>query len=484
MGKSHSESGRLIVVSNRGPYRFKAHARGVRAESTVGGLVSALDPLLRSTGGTWVAWDDTFHEKDLLGPRVRVPLDHPSYFFSRVHLTKEEIELYYHGFSNRALWPLCHYFLGRCDFEPREYECYREVNARFAKAARAETRAGDTLFIQDYHLALVPSLLRRMGTTGRIALFWHIPFPAWDTFRVLPWRSEIVEGMLGADLIGFHVRSYVHHFVTSAEMLFGAKWNEATETLEVGEHRVRVKACPLGIEFDEFDRLARHPDTVAKAQQIREAIGTPIVALGVDRMDYSKGIPERLHGIERFMERYPQYRRRFSFIQIAVPSRTEVPEYRKIGRAVDETVGRVNGRFAEAGWAPITYLCRSLPRRQLAAYYLAADIALITPLRDGLNLIAKEYAACKTQEDGSIILSEFAGAAEEMEDVFLVNPYNMDDVAEKIHRAAEIPTEERRMRMRRLRHLAATRDLTWWREEFLGEFLREGRSKRGNEDER
>jgi alpha,alpha-trehalose-phosphate synthase [UDP-forming] len=471
MAAIQADSGRLIVVSNRGPYRFRVHGQRLRAEHTVGGLVSALDPLLRSTGGTWIAWDEGFTEGDRLGERVRVPLDDPAYLFSRIQLTKDDVQGYYHGFSNRTLWPLCHYFLGRCEFERDDYERYREVNSRFAEVAHAEARPGDTVFIQDYHLALVPSLLRRMRTPAHIALFWHIPFPSWDTFRALPWRSEIIEGMLGADEIGFHVRSYVRHFVTCATLLHGAKWNEAAETLEIDGRRIRVRACPLGIEFGEFDRIVRQPATIARARQIRAAIATPIVALGVDRMDYSKGIRERLHGIERFMERYPEYHRRFAFIQIAVPSRTEVSEYRKIGRAVDETVGRVNGRFAEAGWAPISYFCRSLPRQQLAAYYLAADIALVTPLRDGLNLIAKEYAACKPDEDGTLILSEFAGAAEEMEGVLIVNPYNVDDVAEKLHRALEMPSEERRARMARLRHLASSRDIAWWRDEFLGDFL-------------
>jgi trehalose 6-phosphate synthase len=465
------KNGRLIVVSNRGPYRFKRNPRGFRAERTMGGLVSALDPVLRATGGTWIAWDDDFHENDSLGPRVRVPLDRPGYIFSRLKLSDSDVRLYYQGFSNRCLWPLCHYFLGRCEFDLQAFERYRAVNERFAEAANAEANPGDTIFVQDYHLALVPAMLRRMNTKARIALFWHIPFPPWDIFRALPWRDEIIEGMLGADLLGFHTQSYVRHFAGCADHLVGAKHDESTETMRVEDRRLRVRACPLGIEFAEFDRIARLPTTQEKARRIREGLGTEIVAVGADRIDYSKGIRERLLGVERFLERHSEYRKRFAFIQIAVPSRTEVPEYRKIGRMIDETVGRVNGRFAEEAWSPIHYFCRAAARQELVAYYLAADIALVTPLRDGLNLIAKEYAASKPDENGVLILSEFAGAAEEMEDMLLVNPYDVDDVADKLLAATQISPDERRRRMRKLRDLAATHDLIWWRDEFLGDLL-------------
>jgi trehalose 6-phosphate synthase len=440
----------------------------------VGGLVSALDPLLRQTGGTWVAWDDGFREGDPLGSRVRVPLDAPEYVFRRLRLTEQDLKLFYQGFSNRTLWPLCHYFLGRCEFVDRHFERYQEVNVRFAEAVGEEARPGDTIFVQDYHLALVPTEIRRLGMRVRIAFFWHIPFPPWDVFRILPWREEILKGMLDADLIGFHTRSYVRHFAGCAVRLFGAKWDEAAETLHVGDRSIRVRACPLGIEYEEFERLALLPQTRDRARGIRKALDTPIIILGADRVDYSKGIIERLAGVERFLELYPEYRRRISFIQIAVPSRAEVPEYKTIIRAIDETVGRINGRFAEEGWAPIHYYARAFPRQHLAAYYLASDIALLTPLRDGLNLISKEYAACKPGEDGTLILSEFAGASDELEDALLVNPYDVDDVAKKLKIAAEMPAEERRRHMRRLRDHTATHDIGWWRNEFLGEFLRTG----------
>ncbi len=479
MREAIAAGGRLVVVSNRGPFRFKKSTRGVQAEKTVGGLVSALDPLLRQTGGTWVAWDDQFRENDPLGSKVRVPLEKPEYVFSRLRLTDQDIKLFYHGFSNRTLWPLCHYFLSRCEFEKRDFERYREVNVRFAEAAHEEGRPGDTIFVQDYHLALVPSELRRLGTRSRIAFFWHIPFPSYDVFRVLPWREELIKGMLDADLIGFHTRSYVRHFASCAVRIFGAKWDESAETLRLGDRNVRLRACPLGIEFDEFERLALAPESRERARGIRKALDTPIMILGADRVDYSKGIIERLAGVEHFLNLYPEYRRRISFIQIAVPSREEVPEYRTIIRAIDETVGRINGRLAEEGWAPIHYYARAFPRRQLAAYYLAADIALLTPLRDGLNLIAKEYVACKPAEDGTLILSEFAGAAEEMEDALLVNPFDVDDVARKLKIAAEMHAEERRRHMRRLRDHVASHDITWWRNEFLGEFLMGRRLPRG-----
>lgn len=471
MAGTSRKTGRIIVVSNRGPFRFRKITEGFRSDRTIGGLVSALDPLLRRTGGTWVAWDDEFRKGDALGSRVKVPLQQPKYVFKRLQLSERDVKLFYQGFSNRALWPLSHYFLDRCEFDIDQFEHYRKVNDLFANAANEESEEGDTIFVQDYHLSLVPSTLRRLGTKARIAFFWHIPFPPWDVFRILPWRERIMRGLLDADLIGFHTRSYVRHFATSAAKLFGAKWDESTETLYVGDRSLRVRACPLGIEFDEYERLALLPETQKRAATIRRKLGTPIIILGADRVDYSKGILERMAGIQRFLELYPQYRGEISFVQIAVPSRTEVPEYRTIMRAIDETVGRINGRFSEEGWTPIHYYSRAFPRQRLAAYYLSADIALLTPLRDGLNLIAKEYVACKPDGNGTLILSEFAGAAEEMEDALIVNPYNVDEVAQKLKIAAEMSSEERRRRMHLLREHASAHDINWWRDEFLGEFL-------------
>jgi len=475
MSIAMSGEGRLIVVSSRGPYRFKRHARGVRAERTVGGLVSALDPVLRRTNGIWVAWDDGYLPGESLGEHVRVPPDRPQYLFARLFLSDEEVRDFYHGFSNRGLWPLCHYFLGRCEFDLAEFERYRAVNARFAQTAAREAKPGDTIFVQDYQLALVPALLRGMSTGARIAIFWHIPFPPLDTYRALPWREEILEGILGADVVGFHTRSYVRHFAACAEQLLGARWDEPAGTLHLGDRRIRLRWCPLGIDFAEFDRIARMPSTCEKARRIREGLGTQIVAIGADRIDYSKGIRERLLGVGHFLDRHPEFRKRFAFVQVAAPSRTEVQEYRKIGRSIDETVGRVNGRYAEEAWSPITYFCRALPRNELVAYYVAADIALVTPLRDGLNLIAKEYVASRPDGDGALILSEFAGAAEEMQDALLVNPYDVDDVADKIYQAIQLSEEDRRRRMGRLRDLTASRDVAWWQKEFLGDLLGDAR---------
>lgn len=468
MESAERQGGRLIVVSNRGPFRFKKVTEGFRSDRTIGGLVSALDPLLRQTGGTWVAWDDEFRKGDPLGSRVKVPLSKPEYTFRRLHLTKRDVRLFYQGFSNRTLWPLCHYFMDRCEFQADQFEHYRKVNEIFAEATNAEARKGDTIFVQDYHLALVPSELKRLGTRANIAFFWHIPFPPWDVFRILPWRERILGGLLDADLIGFHTQGYVRHFATCANKLFGAKWDESTETLHLAGRSIRVRACPLGIEFNEYEKIALQPETRKRAESIRKHLGTPIIILGADRVDYSKGILERLEGIQRFLELYPRYRRKFSFVQIAVPSRTEVPEYKSIMRAIDETVGRINGRYAEEGWTPIHYYSRAFPRPRLVAHYLAADIALLTPLRDGLNLIAKEYAACKPDDNGTLILSEFAGASDEMEEALIVNPYNVDEVAKKLKIAVEMPADERKRRMHRLREQTASHDIGWWRDDLLG----------------
>ncbi|GBC81094.1 Trehalose-6-phosphate synthase [bacterium HR10] len=458
---------RLLVVSNRSPYSFRHIGRRWRPERAIGGLVAAVEPVLHRLGGLWIAWGD----RPVAGSeKMPAPPDDPRYQIKFVPLSSEEVDGYYFGFANDALWPLCHYFLGKCNFSREHWQSYRNVNRKFAAATLEELAAGDIVWVHDYHLALVPQYIREREPSAKIAYFWHIPFPGVDLFRALPWRREILWGLLNSDFVGFHTETYVRNFLDCVEELAKIPVDREQGRVIVDGRRVKVRAVPLGVDVGYCQRLANSPDMQAKARAIRQALRSEIIALGVERLDYTKGILERIWAVERLLEAHPELKRKFSLIQIAAPSRTKVPEYGRLKRLVDETIGRINGRFAELDWVPIVYFSKSVPRPELTAYYQAADIALVIPLRDGMNLVAKEYVASRTDCDGVVILSELAGVAEEFDEAVLVNPFDIDQVAEAIRQAIDLDVEEKRRRMQRLREKVERRDLTWWLEQMLYEF--------------
>jgi trehalose 6-phosphate synthase len=457
---------RLLVVSNRSPYSFRQIGRRSKPERAVGGLVAAVEPALCRLGGLWIGWGD----RPGGGPEtMAAPPDDPKYQIKFVVLSDEEINQYYFGFANGVLWPLCHYFLGKCNFSREHWQTYVNVNRKFATATLQEITTGDVVWMHDYHLALAPQFVREQCPSARIAHFWHIPFPSVDLFRALPWRSEMLRGLLNSDLVGFHTETYARNFFDCVESLLNASVDRENGLVGFDGRWVKVCAFPLGIDFAQCQQWANSPDMQAKADVIRRTLKSEIVALGVERLDYTKGILERMWAVERLLETHPELKGRFSLIQIAAPSRTKVPEYGKLKRLVDETIGRINGRFAELDWTPIVYFSKSVPRPELTAYYQAADIALVIPLRDGMNLVAKEYVASRTDHDGVIILSEFAGVAEEFDEAILVNPFDIEQVAEAIKQAIDLDAEEKRRRMKRLREKVKSRDLTWWLQQVLRE---------------
>lgn len=461
--------GRLILVSNRAPYVFSESAAGEEMVRSVGGLVAALEPLMEANGGVWVAWGGRRASTPPARSRRRKVISAESgshYVLRETVLTEEELRCYYYGFANSALWPLCHYFVGRCQFEQEHWNNYVRVNAKFAASAQAELRQGDLIWIHDYHLALVPEFLRRTHPDLRIAFFWHIPFPQVDVLAVLPWAREILSGLLGSDVLGFHLREYGENFLTCAEKLLGAEVDREKLLVSWRGRTVRVQAAPIGVDYQAFQRLARRPRVQARAAEIRRRLGTPLVALSADRLDYTKGILERILALEILLERYPEYRGRLTFVQVAAPSRTALPEYQKMRRQIEEAVGRVNGRFGSEEYTPVRYYYRSLGREELVSYYQAADVAVITPLRDGLNLVAKEYVAARLDDEGVLVLSRFAGAASQLSEAILVNPYNPLETAEKWAEACALPLEERRARMAALRENVRRYDLQWWLKEF------------------
>ena len=450
----------LVVVSNRLPFIAERGAHGIQFTRSSGGLVAALDPVLSARGGVWIGWPGLEQEPgepdDALvpppGPRIR---------YRPVALTAREITAYYGGFSNRTLWPLCHYSIGRTRIDARTWTAYERVNQRFARVVADESTDDDQVWIHDYQLARVPHYLRRIAPRRRSAFFLHIPFPAYDVFRILPWCRQVLRGMLSADLVGLHVGAYVQHLLTCAERLLGCDVDRAAETVHFEGREVTVQAHPIGIDSAHVEGLARLAGPRTRGPD------DPAQVIGVDRLDYTKGIPQRFLAVERFLERHPEFQGRFVFTQLLVPSREQVREYRDLKRELDEIVGRVNGRFSDTGWSPIRYLVRSLSPAELGALYRHADVALVTPLRDGMNLVAKEYVAAQVDDPGVLVLSELAGAAEELQEALLVNPYDVDAVAEALHRSLTMAPDERDARMTALRDRVRENSVEVWVTRFL-----------------
>jgi trehalose 6-phosphate synthase/phosphatase len=457
-------SGRLLIVSNRLPITARRTSEGLALSPASGGLATGMRPFHEASQGLWIGWPGdvssfTASEREqldaMLQQRGIVP----------VHLSKEQIERYYHGFSNRVLWPLFHYLIDRMPIHAGGWESYCEVNARFADIVASVYRPGDLVWVHDYQLLLLPALLRERIPTARIGFFLHIPFPSADVFRILPWRREVLDGMLGADLIGFHVSGYMRHFVDAVQQVVGG--GAGADHIRVGDHEIGVGAFPMGVEADQFAELASDDTVRAEADAIRrDAAGRQIV-LGIDRLDYTKGIPRRLEAIERLLTARPELKDQMRYIQVAVPSRGEVDSYQRFKRLVEETIGRINGTCSTLRSTPIHYVYQSVSMPQLVALYAAADVMLVTALRDGMNLVAKEYVASRVNDDGVLVLSEFAGAASELAGAVIINPYDVDAVAERLNDALEMPAHERGTRMQALRRRVHEYDVHRWATDFL-----------------
>jgi trehalose 6-phosphate synthase/phosphatase len=443
---------RLLVVSNRLPFTVFRERGRLRIERSTGGLVAALEPALRRRGGAWLGWSGGGLPPEAAG-------DGLSFRIIGVSLTRREVQGYYHGFSNRALWPLLHSFPTRMTLDPEDWRVYEEVNRRFAKLAAAAAGPEDLVWIHDYHLMRVAPSLRRLGHQARIAFFLHVPFPPADLFRVLPWDRELLRGLLACDLVGFHCARYASNFLDCAEQILGSRVDRERGQVEHGQHTVLVAAFPLGIDYELFARRARDaPEGRAQSERI---------VLGVDRLDYTKGLPEKIRAFERLLELHPEHRERIVLLQIAEPSRGAVAEYRRAKRELDELVGRVNGRFGTSRWTPVRYLYRHFDPEELAQLYRDAEVALVTPLRDGMNLVAKEYVACQVGEPGVLVLSELAGAADSMHEAIRVNPYHCDALAESLHQALVMDPAERTARMRALQRRERRGDVHAWLDALL-----------------
>ena len=462
---------RLIAVSNRLPIVVQEEDGRWQLAAGAGGLVTALSPVLKQHQGLWIGWpgcDEGAPLEDL----VKQFTEEQGYGLGTVPLTREEVEDYYEGFSNATLWPLFHDLLGLCQFNPQHWQAYVEVNRRFAEVTAGMIADEDLVWVQDYQLMLMGGRLRELEVKNPLAFFLHIPFPSPDLFRRLPWKMQILRGLLEFDLVGFQTLRDRRNFVACArELIPGLEVvsGRRTTRLRFGGRELRVGHFPISIDFNEFNNLSRSREVADAAWYLHEKLAGRQLVLGIDRLDYTKGIPERFLAFERVLERYPELHGNISLLQVVVPSRTQVPEYQKLKDQLDQLAGRINARFGDPGWVPIHYVFRSLDRVQLLAHYRASEIALITPLRDGMNLVAKEYCAASVDNNGVLILSEFAGAAEQLgRAALLVNPYDLDGTAEAIKRAYGMEVGERQRRMRQLRASIQRNNVHHWVEYFVG----------------
>ncbi len=459
--------GRLILVSNRLPVRTERIEGENRLHHSSGGLVPALVPILRENGGCWVGWTGTDYDETVSDLVKRSVQD---YALEPVFLTPHEEVGYYRGFSNEILWPLFHNLPSRCHFSASYWNAYCQVNEKFADVVDRISQQNDFIWVHDYHLILQARALRGRGLGQHVAYFHHVPFPAPDTFEILPWRNEILESLMHFNTVGFQTLRDRNNFIECLRHFMpGVRVRHdtaETATVSADDQCATVGAYPISINYEDFASAA-DPAVTAMARTIRNRLGDVRLILGVDRLDYTKGIPERLIAFQELLEQHPELRGRVTMLQIAVPSREDIPEYIQLKLRIETAVGKINGQYGVPGWIPVQYFHRSISRAELIAFYRAADVALVTPLKDGMNLIAKEFCASRTDSQGVLILSEFAGAAEELKcGALLVNPYHAELVAEVILRALRMSEAEQRMRMNALRSQIELYDVFRWARSF------------------
>ena len=469
--ESAKEFNRLIIVSNRLPFLLaKGDTNKWQITPSSGGLVAALAPILQDKVGLWIGWAGSFERSYPSDILARASED-VGYIIKPIVLSQNEIDKYYLGFSNETIWPLFHDLPSLSEFDPSWWAEYQIVNNKFAQVIAESSSVDDFIWVHDYHLMLVARELRNIGVEHRIGFFLHTPFPPIDLFRKLPQRAEILRALLEYDLIGFQTMRDRNNFIWCVQAIIKGLRIDARRRVSIIEtptREIKAGVFPISIDFNEFIRYAEDDIINDKVNQILQALPNYQIILGVDRLDYSKGIPLKLKAIKNVLERFHELRGKITLIQIVVPSREDVPEYQRLKIEIEQLVGEINGKWGEPGWTPIQYMFRNFTRTDLIAYYRAASMALVTPTKDGMNLVAKEYCATNIKNDGVLILSEFAGAARQLyRDAILVNPYDIEGVANAIHRAYNMSLDERKARIRRLRNSIQRRDVYWWLDLFL-----------------
>jgi trehalose 6-phosphate synthase len=465
------EDKKLVVVSNREPYMHIHSGREIQCIMPASGMITAMEPVLKACGGLWIASGTGDADKEMVDKhdKIKVPPEEPSYTLRRIWLTKEEEDHFYYGFSNEGLWPLCHIAHTRPTFRKIDWDYYKKVNEDFAQAVLEETEDDDQPFvlIQDYHFALLPALIKQKKPGAKVALFWHIPWPNPESFGICPWQRDILTGMLGADLIGFHTQYHCNHFLETVGNSLESRVVWENFSVNRGGHTTIVKPFPISIAFTlkDYDNAEDKKDPALLLS--RYNINTEFIGVGVDRIDYTKGIIEKFLAVERFLEKNPAYQGRFTFVQIGAPSRTLIKTYSDMVSAVEKEAERINWKFKSKNWKPILLLKQHHSHEEIAPFYASANLCMVTSLHDGMNLVAKEFVATRTQSDGALILSRFAGASQEMQGAIIVNPYDIEKTADAIKTALEMPLEEQQFRMKQMRQTIVGNNIYFWAAKLL-----------------
>ncbi|MEK6690610.1 MAG: trehalose-6-phosphate synthase [Nitrospirota bacterium] len=470
---------KLYLISNREPYMHVKDGRNIKCIVPAGGLVTALDPVMRICDGVWIAHGGGEADRVVVdgNDKLRVPPEEPAYTLKRIWLTKEEENGYYYGFSNEGLWPLCHITHTRPVFRLDDWVYYQKVNEKFAEILLKEIGGEESplVLIQDYHLALLPLLIKEKRPDAKVAIFWHIPWPNPEAFGICPWQQEILIGMLGADIIGFHTQFHCNNFLDTVDRFLESKIDWEQFSVTRGGNTTMIKTFPISVSFDSaLDRVSATQEKTLLRETILKEIGVhpKYLGVGVDRIDYTKGIPERFRAIERFLEKYPEYIGEFTFVELGAPSRIHIKRYRDLLAEVEEMADKINWRFQTKGWKPIVFLKRHHSHEEIDRFYKIADLCMVTSLHDGMNLVAKEFVACRADEDGVLVLSQFTGASRELKDAIIVNPYDIEGMADDIYFALTMEMIERSERMRRMRTVVKEHNIYGWAGNLITTLLR------------
>jgi len=466
---------KTIIISNRLPVRLEITKNKIEVTESVGGLATGMKSVHKDSNGIWIGWSGLNDEELTSDLQNDIDVELKKHQCASVNLTKNEVEGFYYGFSNKTIWPLFHYFMEYAEFDDNDWETYKKVNQKFADKVLENVNEGDVVWIHDYQLLLLPKYIKEKRPDVSVGFFLHIPFPSFEVFRTLPWREELLKGMLGADLLGFHTYEYERHFLSSVQRILGYHLNFNNIILE--DREVKVDSFPMGIDYEKFANAARVNNSLKSKEKsdfqaeidwhLKNNDDETSLILSIDRLDYTKGIPRRLLAFEYFLDKYPEYRGKARLVMLAVPSRSNVPQYQFLKNEVDQLVGRINGKYSKINWTPIWYFYRSLPFENLIDLYTSCDVALLTPLRDGMNLVAKEYIACREDKTGVLILSEMTGASQEMSECLLINPNDYVKVADTLKQAIEMPKEEQVLRNEALQKRLKRYSVDRWAKDFM-----------------
>ncbi len=456
---------RLLIISNRLPLNVERRDGKLHFQPSLGGLATALGAFYKSHPSLWIGWPGIEQEKIEKGEEKEIKDKLAEERCYPVFLSGKDVDDFYFGFCNQTIWPLFHYFPQYVEYDPVLWQAYQRVNEIFADAIVNVAREDDIFWVQDYHFMLLPKLIRDRLPKATIGFFLHIPFPAYEVYRLLPWRREILEGLLGANLVGFHTHDYVWHFLNSTRNLLGS--SSSMGWITTPDRVSRADVFPIGIDYEHYSTTAKSPEVDAEVEKFREKLGDRKIIVSVDRLDYSKGIPNRLEAYGLFLEKHPEYREKVVFILVIGPSRIKVQRYAELKQQIEEMVGTINGKFGTIGWVPVEYLYSQIPYHALLGLYKMADVCPITPVRDGMNLVAKEYLATKIDGRGVLILSETTGAAREMGDAIIINPNNIEEIAQAFADALAMPEKEQIERNRAMQERIKRYDISRWAKDFI-----------------